>query len=94
MGPILSMRDDALQRTGDGLGCTINSDGVEDNFGGDGMIYREVRHFYGSSVSVGRSDSDLAIKRFIVNPVFVENRSAIHVGIVPMSLYNSTEPVL
>ena len=29
IGPILSMRDDALQRIGDGLGCTINSDGVE-----------------------------------------------------------------
>ena len=43
IGPILSMRDDALQRIGDGLGCTINPDGVEDNFGGDGMIYRRVR---------------------------------------------------
>ena len=36
------MRDDVAENE-DGLGCTIDPDGVEDNFSGDGMIYRRVR---------------------------------------------------
>ena len=29
------------RESGDGLGCTVHSEGVEDNFNRDGMTYRQ-----------------------------------------------------
>lgn len=93
IGPVLSMRDDALQRIGDGLGCTVHSEGVEDNFNGDGMTYRRVRGTFTAPqylledrvpTLLSRDDSH--------NPVFVENREVPFTLIIPMSVYNSTEP--
>lgn len=93
IGPVLSMRDDALQRIGDGLGCTVHSEGVEDNFNGDGMTYRRVRGTFTAPqylledrvpTLLSRDDSH--------NPVFVENREVPFTLIIPMSVYNSSEP--
>ena len=93
IGPVLSMRDDALQRIGDGLGCTVHSEGVEDNFNGDGMTYRRVRGTFTAPqylledrvpTLLSRDDSH--------NPVFVENREVPFTLIIPMSVSNSTEP--
>lgn len=93
IGPVLSMRDDALQRIGDGLGCAVHSEGVEDNFNGDGMTYRRVRGTFTAPqylledrvpTLLSRDDSH--------NPVFVENREVPFTLIIPMSVYNSSEP--
>ena len=93
IGPILSMRDDALQRIGDGLGCTINPDGVEDNFGGDGMIYRRVRGTFTAPQYLLEDRPPTMLSRdSSYNPIFVENREVPFTLIIPMSLYNSTEP--
>ena len=40
LGPIIQMRDDALERIGGGIGCTIES--VEENYGEDNLTLRRI----------------------------------------------------
>lgn len=93
LGPILSMRDDALSRIGDGLGCTVNPDGVEDNYNGDGMTYRRVRGTFTAPQYLLEERAPTLLSRDDShNPVFVENREVPFTLIIPMSVYNSSEP--
>lgn len=91
IGPVLSMRDDALERIGEGIGCTVVT--TEDNYREDGMIYRRVKGtFTAPQYLIDDRAPTLLSRDSDYNPVFVENREVPFTLIIPMSLYNSSNP--
>ena len=91
IGPVLSMRDDALERIGEGIGCTVVT--TEDNYREDGMTYRRVKGtFTAPQYLIDDRAPTLLSRDSDYNPVFVENREVPFTLIIPMSLYNSSNP--
>ena len=85
------MRDDALERIGEGIGCTVVT--TEDNYREDGMTYRRVKGtFTAPQYLIDDRAPTLLSRDSDYNPVFVENREVPFTLIIPMSLYNSSNP--
>ena len=73
LGPTIQMRDDALQRIGGGIGCTIDS--VEENYGDDDITLRRITGtFTTPQYTVSEYTPTLINRDENRMPIFVENR--------------------
>ncbi len=82
LGPIISMRDDALDRIGGGIGCTIES--VEENYGDDNLTLRRITGtFTTPQYTVSEYTPSLISRDEDRMPIFVENREVPFVMTIP-----------
>ena len=89
LGPTIQMRDDALERIGGGLGCTIDS--VEENYGDDNLTLRRITGtFTTPQYTISEYTPTLINRDENRNAVFVENREVPFAMTIP-TLEDSTE---
>ena len=89
LGPTIEMRDDALERIGGGIGCTIDS--VEENYGDDNLTLRRITGtFTAPQYTVSEYTPTLINRDENRMPVFVENREVPFTMTIP-TLEDSTE---
>ena len=82
LGPIIQMRDDALDRIGGGIGCTIDS--VDDNYGEDNMTLRRITGtFTTPQYTLSEYTPTLINRDENRMPVFVENREVPFIMTIP-----------
>ena len=88
LGPIIQMRDDALERIGGGIGCTIES--VEENYGEDNLTLRRITGtFTTPQYTLSEYTPTLINRDENRMPVFVENREVPFIMTIP-HLQNDT----
>ena len=89
LGPTIHMRDDALERIGGGIGCTIDS--VDENYGDDNLTLRRITGtFTAPQYTVSEYTPTLIERDENRMPVFVENREVPFTMIIP-NIEESTE---
>ncbi len=82
LGPIIQMRDDALDRIGGGIGCTIDS--VDDNYGEDNLTLRRITGtFTTPQYTLSEYTPTLINRDENRMPVFVENREVPFIMTIP-----------
>jgi len=88
LGPVIQMRDDALNRIGGGLGCTIES--VEENYGEDNLTLRRISGtFTTPQYTLSEYTPTLINRDENRMPLFVENREVPFIMTIP-HLQNDT----
>ncbi len=88
LGPIIQMRDDALERIGGGIGCTIES--VEEDYGDDNLTLRRITGtFTTPQYTLSEYTPTLINRDENRMPVFVENREVPFIMTIP-NLKNDT----
>tara|TARA_B100000530_G_scaffold83730_1_gene50916 strand:- start:19533 stop:21545 length:2013 start_codon:yes stop_codon:yes gene_type:complete len=91
LGPIIQMRDDALDRIGGGIGCTIDS--VDDNYGEDNLTLRRITGtFTTPQYTLSEYTPTLINRDENRMPVFVENREVPFIMTIP-NIKNETNDI-
>lgn len=82
LGPIIHMRDDALERIGGGIGCTIDS--VDENYGEDSLTLRKISGTFTAPQYTESEYTPTLINRDANRmPIFVENREVPFTMVIP-----------